>query len=78
MSYLGVTWIINFTYPEAERPFLPLHQRPLMIYALAALLLGAQMMSIGFLAELLIAYHGRDADNYSVAEEVGGGPDVAR
>jgi dolichol-phosphate mannosyltransferase len=69
LAYLGVTWIINFSYPEAERPFLPLHQRPLMIYALAALLLGAQMMSIGFLAELLIAYHGRDADSYSIAEE---------
>ena len=69
LAYLGVTWIINFTYPESERPFLPLHQRPLMIYALAALLLGAQMMSIGFLAELLIAYHGRDADCYSIAEE---------
>jgi glycosyltransferase involved in cell wall biosynthesis len=68
MGYLGVTWIINFTYPE-PKPFLPLHQRPLMIYALAALLLGAQLMSIGFLAELLIAYHGRDSDSYSIAEE---------
>ena len=69
LTYLGITWIINFFYPENARPFLPLHQRPLMIYALAALLLGAQMMSIGFLAELLIAYHGRDADSYSIAEE---------
>jgi glycosyltransferase involved in cell wall biosynthesis len=68
LAYLGVTWIINFTYPD-PKPFLPLHQRPLMIYALAALLLGAQLMSIGFLAELLIAYHGRDADSYSIAEE---------
>jgi dolichol-phosphate mannosyltransferase len=69
LAYLGITWIINFFYPEEARPFLPLHQRPLMIYALAALLLGAQMMSIGFLAELMIAYHGRDADSYSIAEE---------
>jgi glycosyltransferase involved in cell wall biosynthesis len=69
LAYLGITWIINFSYPENEGPFRPLHQRPLMIYALAALLLGAQLMSIGFLAELLIAYHGRDADSYSIAEE---------
>jgi glycosyltransferase involved in cell wall biosynthesis len=74
LSYLGVTWIINFMYPESERPFLPLHQRPLMIYALATLLLGAQLMSIGFLAELLIAYHGRDADSYSIAEETSPSP----
>ena len=73
LAYLGVTWIINFTYPESERPFLPLHQRPLMIYALAALLLGAQLMSIGFLAELLIAYQGRDVDSYSIAEETSPG-----
>jgi hypothetical protein len=33
------------------------------------LLLGAQMMSIGFLAELIIAYQSRDADSYSIAEK---------
>ena len=65
MAYLGVTWLLNcwklVLYP-------PLHERPMLIYALAALLLGAQMMTIGFLAELLIAYHGRHDDVYSVAE----------
>jgi dolichol-phosphate mannosyltransferase len=71
LAYLGVTWIINLFYPESERPFLPLHQRPLMTYALAALLLGAQLMSIGFLAELLIAYQGRDEDSYSISEQIG-------
>ena len=40
--------------------FEPLHQRPLLIYSLAALLLGAQMMSIGFLAELITAYQSGD------------------
>jgi len=28
-------------------------------------------MSIGFLAELIIAYQGRDADTYSIADRVG-------
>jgi dolichol-phosphate mannosyltransferase len=74
LAYLGATWIINFAYPENERPFLPLHQRPLMTYSLAALLLGAQLMSIGFLAELLIAYQGRDEDSYSIAEETAPAP----
>jgi glycosyltransferase involved in cell wall biosynthesis len=66
LVYLGVTWIIRLWYPDA---FLPLHARPLLIYALAALLLGAQLMSIGFLAELIIAYHGGDEHSYSIAEQ---------
>jgi glycosyltransferase involved in cell wall biosynthesis len=68
LLYLAVTWIINSFFAADERPFLPLHERPLLIYSVAALLLGAQMMSIGFLAELFIAYQSRDADSYSVAE----------
>jgi dolichol-phosphate mannosyltransferase len=48
--------------------YTPLHQRPLLTYAIAALLLGAQMMSIGFLAELMTAYHGRDEHSYSIRE----------
>jgi len=68
LLYLAVTWIIRLWLPEA---FPPLHERPLVIYAAVALLLGAQMMSIGFLAELITAYQGRDEDSYSVAEETG-------
>jgi glycosyltransferase involved in cell wall biosynthesis len=66
LLYLGVTWIVRLWNPDA---FPPLHERPLLIYALAALLLGAQMMSIGFLAELVTAYMGRDEDSYSIAEK---------
>jgi dolichol-phosphate mannosyltransferase len=65
LVYLGITWIIRIWHPDL---FEPLHQRPLAIYAAVALLLGAQMMSIGFLAELITAYMGRDQDSYSVAE----------
>jgi glycosyltransferase involved in cell wall biosynthesis len=65
LLYLGITWIIRIWYPDM---FEPLHQRPLTIYAAVALLLGAQMMSIGFLAELITAYQGRDQDSYSIAE----------
>lgn len=66
LGYLGVTWIINYLWPGT---FLPLHERPLLIYSAAALLLGAQMMSIGFLAELITAYQGKDEDSYSIAEQ---------
>ncbi|MFL5244832.1 MAG: glycosyltransferase family 2 protein [Gemmataceae bacterium] len=71
LVYLGITWAINLVAAE-PKPFLPLHQRPLLIYAVAALLLGAQMMSIGFLAELITAYQGREEDGYSIAEQIRG------
>jgi dolichol-phosphate mannosyltransferase len=64
LFYLAFTWLVRLGDPAA---YPPLHQRALTFYALAALLLGAQMMSIGFLAELITAYQGRDEDSYSIA-----------
>jgi hypothetical protein len=46
----------------------PIHERALTIYAVVALLVGVQLMSIGFLAELITAHHTRDEDTYSIAE----------
>ena len=66
MVYLAITWMLRL-YDETW--FRPLHERPLLIYAVAATLLGAQMMSIGFLAELITAYLGRDEESYSVKEK---------
>ena len=65
MLYLAILWLIRVWQPEW---FEPIHQRPLLIYSVAALLLGAQMMSIGFLAELITAYLSDDGTSYSVAE----------
>jgi dolichol-phosphate mannosyltransferase len=70
MTYLAITWVVRFW--DKETFPLPLHDRPLLIYSLAALLLGMQMMSIGFLAELITAYQGRDEDSYSIAERTDG------
>jgi glycosyltransferase involved in cell wall biosynthesis len=66
MAYLAYTWLVRLW---DENAFPPLHGRPLLTYSVAALLLGAQMMSIGFLAELITAYQGRDEDSYSIAEQ---------
>ncbi len=66
MLYLAVTWVVRLWYPDKYEP---LHQRALLFYALGAVLLGAQMMSIGFLAELVTAYMSRDEDSYSIAEK---------
>lgn len=66
LVYLAVTWLL--TYFDVQQ-FPPLHQRPALIYSAVAILLGAQMMSIGFLAELITAYMSKEQESYSVKEE---------
>ncbi|MEX0676585.1 MAG: glycosyltransferase family 2 protein [Pirellulales bacterium] len=66
LVYLAVYWVLGQFYPAWN--LTPLHQRPAVIYSLGALLLGVQLMSMGFLAELITAYQVRDADTYSIAE----------
>jgi dolichol-phosphate mannosyltransferase len=63
MAYLAITWILAWGDPSP-----PLHQRPLLVYAVAALLLGAQMISMGILAELITAYQAGDEHSYSIAD----------
>jgi dolichol-phosphate mannosyltransferase len=65
MAYLAITWMLRL-YDETWFP--PLHERPLLTYAVAATLLGAQVMSIGFLAELMTAYLSRAQENYSIKD----------
>ncbi|MBI3824087.1 MAG: glycosyltransferase family 2 protein [Planctomycetes bacterium] len=69
MAWLAVTWVWRLYDATA---FEPLHNRPALIYSAAAMLLGAQMMSIGFLAELMTAYMSKDQESYSVKERTTG------
>lgn len=75
MLYLAGYWIV--TQVVAGVTWTPLHERPALLYFVALLLLGGQLMSMGFLAELILAYHGRDLKTYSIAEQVGGAPSPA-
>ncbi len=70
LLFLTAEWLVNVAAPGT---FPPLHERPLLIYSVAALLLGAQLLSLGIVAELLLAYQGRDEDSYSIAEETPSG-----
>lgn len=69
MTYLAFYWLASQLFPGLG--LLPLHQRPAVIYSAGMLLLGGQLMSIGFLGELIIAYHQPGMDNYSIAEQTG-------
>jgi glycosyltransferase involved in cell wall biosynthesis len=68
MVYLAIYWLLGQWNPQWALQ--PLHNRPLLLYSVASLLFGGQLMSIGFLAELITAYHGRDSDTYSIAERI--------
>ena len=69
LLYLTIYWVFAQLHPEWH--LTPLHERPLVIYSMGALLLGVQLMSMGFLAELFTSYYGRDADVYSIRERTG-------
>jgi dolichol-phosphate mannosyltransferase len=65
LVYLAGYWVVAQLRPDWG--LLPLHQRPAVIYSMGLLLLGGQLMSMGFLAELFIAYQSDPRHNYSIA-----------
>jgi hypothetical protein len=65
---LTAIWFIRLFDPNTT--LLPLHQRPLLLYSVAALLFGGQLVSMGLLAELLTDLASRDEEPYSIAERL--------
>jgi len=68
LGYLSLIWGLMHVVPVL--PVQPIGGRPLLAYSIAATLLGGQAMSLGLLAELIVAYTGNTNDSYSVAERV--------
>jgi glycosyltransferase involved in cell wall biosynthesis len=79
MTYLAGQWAISRLIAAFVEGWEPVHlgNRPALIYSVGLLLMGGQFMSIGFLAELFVAYHNPASRAYSVAERVGGGQSAA-
>lgn len=65
LTVLTVIWLLT---QIGGLDFGPIGSRPLLHYSVAALLLGGQIISLGLVAELLVAYTGRNVDAYSIAE----------
>ena len=71
---IGITWMAIYwtlrmtTYPD----WTPVHQRPMLLFSVAAMLFGGQLLSMGFLAELLLSNsrESTTATNYSIAERI--------
>ena len=70
MVYMALYWFVRMNwYPD----WAPLHQRPVVIYSVASLLLGAQLLTMGFLAELVVARDQNRSRRYAVRKMIGGG-----
>lgn len=68
LGYLGVIWILtNLAGMGLGR----IGDRPLLAYSIASLLVGGQLLSLGFLAELIVANTRRTDDTYSISERIG-------
>ena len=69
LAYLTVIWLLMNVV--GLMPEEPIGNRPLLAYSVTAVLLGGQALSLGLLAELIVAYTGRDRDAYSIRERTG-------
>lgn len=70
LGYLSLLWMAM--QMGLVKPVVPIGHRPLLAYSIAASLLGGQALSLGLLAELLVANTTRTADSYSVSETTAG------
>jgi glycosyltransferase involved in cell wall biosynthesis len=67
LGYLALAWIMMHVIPLFKVE--PIGPRPLLLYSVVLTLLGAQVMSLGLLAELIVHYTSRDSDTYSISDE---------
>ncbi|MGD9857828.1 MAG: glycosyltransferase family 2 protein [Planctomycetaceae bacterium] len=69
LAYLSALWLLMNVVHAI--PASPIGTRPLLAYSVAASLLGFQAISLGLLAELIVANTARETDTYSIAERTG-------
>ncbi len=65
LAYLAIVWLL---IRSGVLPTGSIGSRPLLAYSVAAVLLGGQILSLGLLAELIVAFTGRSEETYSVRE----------
>jgi glycosyltransferase involved in cell wall biosynthesis len=64
MSYLAIFWCVSRL--PGHMP-IHLHETAALYYSLVLLLIGSQLLALGFVAELISALLSRDSDAYSIA-----------
>ncbi len=68
LTYLAVYWWLRMNY---FGDWAPLHERPLLFYSVATLLVGTQLIAIAFLAALIVAHRTDTSPEYSIRATVG-------
>lgn len=65
LSYLGLIWVLMRLNLVGMAS---IGSRPLLTYSIVSILLGGQVLSLGLLAELIVANTTRDVDTFSIRE----------
>ena len=68
LAYLAVVWVLTRAGVVDAGP---IGTRPLLAYSVGAAVIGFQALSLGLLAELIVANTHRERDGFSVRETVG-------
>lgn len=68
MAYLAVEWVVSRLPGKPPEAAIHLHETAALYYSLVAVLIGAQFLAIGFVAEMIAALVSRDRDEFSIAE----------
>jgi glycosyltransferase involved in cell wall biosynthesis len=77
VAALSLWWVVSRLDGDPLTD-LHLHTRAIFYFTIMAVLLGAQFMTIGFLAEQLTAFQMRDASTYSIKQRVGSTAETRR
>ena len=75
MVYLAIVWC--WSRLAGAEP-VHLHETAALYYSLVAVLIGTQLLAIGFVAEMIAALMSRDRDEFSIAEHTGPSEPVRR
>lgn len=70
LSWMALRWVVS-RLPLIGSGEYFLSGRPAVVYSAALMLLGAQLLSVGAIAELLVAYQNRKDREYSVKKTIG-------
>jgi dolichol-phosphate mannosyltransferase len=68
MAYLAVAWCLSRMPWKPVEAALHLHQTAALYYSLVLVIIGTQLLAMGFVAEMIAALVSRDRDPFSIAE----------
>jgi dolichol-phosphate mannosyltransferase len=74
MAVLTVWWVVSRAVGVLDP--IHLHERAIFYYSMGAVLLGAQFVTAGFLAEMITASHMRETSTFSIQDRTAGFSDT--